>query len=87
MKREQLIQKWIDELQYDDVKLTAEQRRRIILMLSSLDKVELMRFFLIADNDHGMSCARIAIRYKVRIGFVKSQIRKSRELIQKLTAL
>ena len=82
MTRDKLVSMWISELEVE-----GEQKRKLIQMLSSLDETELMRFFLIADNDHGMSCARVSQRYGVKIGFVKSQIRKARELIRKMPAL
>lgn len=82
MTREKLILKWIDELEVE-----GEQKRKLVMMLSSLDVIELNRFFFIADNDHGMSCGRIAIRYDVKSGLVKNQIRKARKLIQNLPAL
>lgn len=80
--REELIDKWIKELE-----ATGEQKRKLIIMLSSLDSIELARFFFIADNDHGMSCQRISIKYNVKVGVIKNQIRKARNLIQKLLVI
>lgn len=82
MTRDKLVEKWITELEVE-----GEQKRKLIQMLSALDDIELMRYFIIADNDHGLSCTRVSQRYGVKVGFVKSQIRKARELIRTMPAL
>lgn len=73
MTKDQFINKWLNECD-------PKQRDHMKIMLTTLDIIELCRYFFLTDNNRGMSTMQIANKYNTTQDIVKYQIAKAKKM-------